>query len=347
MEHSPSPSLSTLSDAPSDATIHYLRSISPRLDSYVQTDGKDDTVFLIETTYKHLPSDGQHNLANDIDDCSSDEELRQLVTNIDTALLRPVKALGGKTAPVTPSPRAGVEDSMEGLRGAVDDPIKREQRRLRDEGLKRQANECAFTNIYEESAHPHPPGRMLGALEAAHILPFFSLGTFETEEERDRICIIWNTVYRYFPAVRSRLNFGYENLNDVCNVMMLLGPLHAHFGSFKLALEPTAVDNQYKIRKFFNQTSSSYPWFYNYFPDGDLVTLTSHDPRYPVPHRVLLETHFLIASILHATGRGEIVELNQRKYGETGTLASDGSMDIAGLLSVTTLGPSNEVAVLS
>lgn len=191
---------------------------------------------------------GNITFVSDIDDCRSDEELRRLAKNIDTVLLRPVQALGGRTVPIAPSPRFGVEDSIGNLLGTMDDPIKREQKRLRQECLRRDGNSCVLTQIYDESARPFPPARMLGGLEVAHILPF-SLGSFKTENERQGICTIWNTMYRYFPGVRSRLNFGYENLNDVCNVVILLGPLHTHFGTFKLALEPTAVENKYRIRK--------------------------------------------------------------------------------------------------
>lgn len=53
---------STVSDVPTGETIHYLHSIALRLSTYIQTQASDDTVFLIETMYKHLPQDGQHNL---------------------------------------------------------------------------------------------------------------------------------------------------------------------------------------------------------------------------------------------------------------------------------------------
>lgn len=123
-----------------------------------------------------------------------------------------------------------------------------------------------------------------------------------------------------------------------CNVMMLLGPLHTYFGTLKLALEPTAVENKYQIRKFFDLSSSdSYPWYYQFLPEDELASFSSHDRGYPLPDRLFLETHFLIATILHTTGRGEIVERIQRDYGKTGTLANDGSTDIASLLSTITL----------
>lgn len=87
------------------------------------------------------------------------------------------------------------------------------------------------------------------------------------------------------------------------------------FGALILALKPTTDENQYKIKKFFNlTTTSSYPWYYLFSPDDDLL-----DSRYPLPNRILLETHFHIANVLHGTGRGELVEQLQRDFDEMAT----------------------------
>lgn len=75
----------------------------------------DDTVFFLEMTYKFLPAEGKVNLVSDIEGCRSDEELWQLAGNIDMGLLRPVKALGGKTVQVIRSLQLGVENSIENI----------------------------------------------------------------------------------------------------------------------------------------------------------------------------------------------------------------------------------------
>lgn len=96
--------ISALSSIPSAVTVAYLHSISPILDHYQPTGPEDDTILLLEKTYQHLPRDGQQAFGSDIEDCRTSRELCQLAQHIDTALLRPMMATGGKTVPVTHLP---------------------------------------------------------------------------------------------------------------------------------------------------------------------------------------------------------------------------------------------------
>lgn len=117
---------------------------------------------------------------------------------------------------------------------------------------------------------------------------------------------------------------------------MLESSIHDAFGTFKIALEPLPEPDKYRI---FNTYTSGKPMFAYFLPPDGIVTLISHDPQYPLPDRTLLETHYLVTRIIHATGRAEVVEKILRDYDETGTMATDGSTDISQLLSVTSLGP--------
>lgn len=56
-----------------------------------------DTILLLETTCKHLLRDGQDNLWDEIVACKTVQGLRELARHIDTALLRVMKASGGRT----------------------------------------------------------------------------------------------------------------------------------------------------------------------------------------------------------------------------------------------------------
>lgn len=94
--------------------------------------------------------------------------------------------------------------------------------------------------------------------------------------------------------------------------------------------------NKYRI---FHTYTGSRPVFVRYLPPDGIVTLVSHDSRYPLPDRTLLETHCLVTRIIHATGRAEIVEKILRDYDETGVMVTDVSTQIPQLLSVTSLGP--------
>ncbi|KAJ6095672.1 hypothetical protein N7486_006418 [Penicillium sp. IBT 16267x] len=53
--------------------------------------------------------------ADDVVGCVDDDALRQLAESLDTGLLRPKLSKGGQTPSITPSPRLGIEDSIEDL----------------------------------------------------------------------------------------------------------------------------------------------------------------------------------------------------------------------------------------
>lgn len=322
---------SDVSSAPTEPTIYYLHSTAPILDRYQPIGLDDDTVFLLEKTYQHLLRDGQQNLGDDIVACRTDQELRELARHIDTALLRPMKASGGRTVQASPSPQAGFEDSIDDLLSHIDDPIVREQSRLYKECSRRDGRKCVVCGIYDRRERSQHTGVETGKLIAAHILPF-ALGQFSTHEEL-HTATIWHCLFRYFPDLRSRLNFHYTSLNDTRNVMLLWAPLHDEFGIFKLSFQPTDLDNQYRIHTWPGIASC----IFRDLPHDRILRLASHDTRYELPNPLLLEVHHVIASILHVTGRAEIVENIQRDSEDIKVLANDGSTNITNLLSITSL----------
>ncbi|OJJ43555.1 hypothetical protein ASPZODRAFT_28222 [Penicilliopsis zonata CBS 506.65] len=310
------------------------RNVRGRLQVYSPESPSDDTANLLRQVFKYLPSDGRRHLADDILQCASDSQVRQLAESVVTGLLTPLKAAGLKTASVTPSPRIGLEDSIENLGGMVEEPMTRKQQELRDRCLPRDGNRCVVSGVFDWNNRDIPDGKPLGFLEAAHIVPF-SLATFRDHVERDYIVSVWTNMFRYFPSLRSRLGFEYRNINDPRNVMMLEAGVHSHFGLFKLALEPTETPNQYQIKTFGPVMASTDL----ILPQSRLVTLVAHDGREELPSPILLQLHAAIASILHATGRGEAIEKTFRDYGNIEVLARSGSTDISRLLSVSSLQP--------
>lgn len=93
-----------------------------------------------------MPADGKANLAADVEECSSDVGLQQLVEHMDIGLIRPVLAVGGQTKPMSP------EDSIENLLSEIDGPIMRVQQRLRTQCLSRDGYCCVITKAHEETA---------------------------------------------------------------------------------------------------------------------------------------------------------------------------------------------------
>ncbi|EER40137.1 conserved hypothetical protein [Histoplasma capsulatum H143] len=245
-----------LSEAPSDLSTFVQSKVEfkTRLERYTPLNPNDDTVHFLEIFFKFLPEDGKYHLSEGVVGCTTDASLRQLVSSLDTGLLRPIKAHGGKTPAITPSPRFGVEDSIEELNSMDFEPISRnEQRRLRNKCLSRDGQMCVISKAHNEDAHP-PPDSLFAPLETAHIIPF-SLASFSGEEERLRTSTIWTNIYRYFPSLRSRMNFTLDNVNEVENAMMLIPSLHTEFGRFHFALEATTTIHRYRVKTFKNFTT--------------------------------------------------------------------------------------------
>lgn len=325
----------TRPDSPLELYVQNRVEVHRKVDNYQPENKNDDTAKLLKMCFKYLPEDGRSNLAEDVLlYCKSDEELKQLAESIDTGLLRPMMAKGAQTPAVRP-PRFGVEDSIENLLAMGHDPVFRDdQAKLRTDCLRRDGNMCVISKAYNVDAVTKPPGVKTSHLTAAHIVPF-SLGTFKDDTEERRITEIWVNIFRYFPSVRSRINFSTEQVNSVKNVMMLANPLHDEFGGFRLAFESTDVPNRYRVETFASFSSL----LDVHLPPDRVVTFGIHDGPGPLPSKILLETHCAIARVLNATGRAELVEQIRREWGESGAarLASDGSTNVERLLSISEL----------
>jgi hypothetical protein len=59
----------------------------------------------------------------------------------------------------------------------------------------------------------------------------------------------------------------------------------------------------------------------------------------PLPSPELLNVHYILAEILHASGMGEMIDKHKRDFEEIGCLSEDGSTNVTGLLSTVLLGP--------
>ena len=116
-------------------------------------------------------------------------------------------------------------------------------------------------------------------------------------------------------------------------VLVLSLPPHKQFGRFSLGLKQTGIVNQYRVKTFRRFASG----LRGFLPESGFVTMTAHDERFPLPSPILLQVHWAIANIHHATSRGEKIDRVLRDYDATGSLASDGSTDASQLLSVTKL----------
>jgi len=242
-----SPESSSLSSAPTNLTAHedMVQRVNSVLEGYEPGGPRDHTVTILEALVKHLPRDGARDVSDDILGCGSDEELRQLASHLLTAVLVPMKA-HGRTPAVSPTPRFGGEDSIEEIASELTEPSSRnDQKWLKAACLRRDNNRCVISGYYdaiiaiESMTASDLDNTVTADTDAAHIIPF-SLGTF-AESERRNTAAIWDALYRCFPSLRSRINLSLDKINDTYNATTLITNLHAAFGKFQLALEPTVT----------------------------------------------------------------------------------------------------------
>lgn len=126
------------------------------------------------------------------------------------------------------------------------------------------------------------------------------MGTVAGEQGCFELGAVWQCLYRYYSGVREWLKKS--SINYMSNVMILGKSVHEYFGPFEIALEPLPEADKYRI--FHTYSTNRKPFFSALLPPDGIITLISHDPRYPPPDRTLLETHYLVARILHTTDRG-------------------------------------------
>ncbi|KAJ5585284.1 uncharacterized protein N7459_005084 [Penicillium hispanicum] len=314
--------------------------VDEKLGSYTPLDPTDKTKDFLGDFFKVLPPDGKRNLAGDISECADDERLRQLVQSIKNGLLIPMKAQGGKTpTEITPSPRSGLEDSIENLKKLQIEPISRSpQSQLRKHCLERDGNKCLATGQYSHR-HAHPKNALTTHLEAAHIIPF-ALGSFQADYSQavDRHTKIWVNLRRYFPVLRN-ISFTAEQINSEKNIMMLDSQLHTEFGQFRLIFEATGVPHQYRIKTFPDTATGPI----RSLPRSRLVKFRVHKGRWDLPDPKLLEIHACIGKFLHMSGQAEIIDKVLEDFEDCRGLHPSGSTNIEDLLAVSGLSllPSN------
>ncbi|KAJ5804242.1 uncharacterized protein N7518_000545 [Penicillium psychrosexuale] len=282
-------------------------SLEATLEKYQALNREDDADEFLRIVFKYLPLDGQRHLAEDVCGCRNDDELRQLADSLDIGLLRPMMSMGGGTPAITPSPRLGLEDSIENLNALdIESVTRSDQRLLRRNCSKREGYQCIVTECWDRE-HNHPLAKLTVPCK-----PFISF---------------------LLPLVASEMTMKEEDVNREDNVMMMLSPLHEEFGHFRFVFEASETPNRYRLKMFPNFSS-----YLTQLLPRNIVTITSRDHHYRLPSPIILAVHAAIGNILHASGRADIFEKLMYDFRDTGCLlAKDGSTNIGGLLSVSRL----------
>jgi hypothetical protein len=136
-------SYSELNEATKNLTlsVEMPGEVRATLNSYVPLDADDETVKLLQETFRYLPSGGRVNLAEDIIQAGAGNKLHQLAQSIVSGLLNPMMVAGTKKVEI---PRLGVEESIEHLASmkAEHESMMRVQQQLQEDALHRDGNKC-------------------------------------------------------------------------------------------------------------------------------------------------------------------------------------------------------------
>lgn len=293
-----------------------------RLSLYQPTREDDDTVEFLRIVSKHIPAAGRANLDEDMAACETDDDLRRLAASIDTGLLRPMKAFGNENA----GNEIFIEDEDE------DGPARVLRRQVR----ARDGHKCVISGLYDYNYRDQmPAGGLDAVVETAHLVPFGIIESLRSDDDRKHAAAIWAIVHRYFPGVRESLEFLEDEMNSpLMNVMTLEMCLHTEFRRFLMTFESMDVEHRYRVKPL--------PGFAGYcnrfLPSDGIVSFCSHDDgKSHLPSPELLALHAAVADILHATGRGKIIDGIVDEYWRFSRLAGDGSTDVGRLLSVSEL----------
>jgi hypothetical protein len=93
MSNVPSRESSILSSAPSNPSEYadIMQAVHVRLTRYTQQGAFDQTILILEALLRHLPVEGRLNVASDILECDSDEQVKNTASNFNTTVLGPSK----------------------------------------------------------------------------------------------------------------------------------------------------------------------------------------------------------------------------------------------------------------
>ncbi|PWY92227.1 hypothetical protein BO70DRAFT_357361 [Aspergillus heteromorphus CBS 117.55] len=324
-------STSDLTSLSSSASGFVEQEVLEKLHRYRPKDPKDDTVKVLHAFLEHLGKDGRENLLEDLHSLQTDEEINQHATTLVEGLLFPLRA-HSKTPSITISARFGVEDSIENIAAALDEPAARkDQTWLKTACLRRDDYKCCLSGA-RDPAHKRNSTEIIDRTNCAHIIPF-CIGNWTNETEQNAVAKIWVSLNRCFPSLRSRIGLTQSSINEPRNAITMTHGLHVYFGTFDFALEALREPNSYRIKVFDPQHA-----FVRTLPSSGIVTFEQHDARYQLPSPELLFVHATIAKILHATGKAQEADNISRDKDSTGVMARDGSTDITRLLSTTSIG---------
>ncbi|KAJ5995667.1 hypothetical protein N7481_002644 [Penicillium waksmanii] len=283
-----------------------------------------------------LPPEGSANIVNRINDASlkrGDQGIYEEFANLYTGLRARMHAQS-KPPTITESHNERSMHNVNSISSQLDEPGRR-QINFRNGLLNRDHHRCVVTgdmDVMERERRGDPPEiELFGKVEGAHIIPF-SYGTWKGQLSAStyEISKAWEVLLRCFPAIQQA-GFGPNDINHLSNGMVLRSWLHTAFREFSFAFKATENRHVYEIDILGKFDKRELP----YFPAKvDFRGCEGPVEDYPKPE--LLECHWRLGKILHASGMAEAFEKDFREWDELKglhRLRPDGQTDIGDVLS--------------
>ncbi|KAF7719036.1 Uncharacterized protein PECH_000218 [Penicillium ucsense] len=153
--------------------------------------------------------------------------------------------------------------------------------------------------------------------------------------------IKWSSIYTAFPKTKA---IAASKINSLENGITLRQELHRAFQRFLIALRPTGIPNCYEIKKWQpDEDDLGLRLLFNYqLPADATVTLRQafgHEDK-PLPSTDLLDMHWRLCEIFHASGMAEEVKLVEQRWFKLKhdlcgcSLPEDGSLNLEEVLHV-------------
>ncbi|CCF34950.1 hypothetical protein CH063_06849, partial [Colletotrichum higginsianum] len=201
--------------------------------------------------------------------------------------------------------------------------------------LQRDGFRCAYSHIFDRrSAFDKkivpPADAFVQGTHLTHILPL-GLGKFNNADGRQKEAsdVLWFALYRYFPGLKGK--FDPETLNQYQNLVTFAIGVHATFDGYFIAFDPLPQQmHRYEIKWF-----TPWPIGGATPPQGhqDVMTLSSKDPRYPLPDPEFFRAHCQVSAILEASGIGHLIDAELGAAEEDPeNLDPNGSTDVGSIL---------------
>ncbi|KAJ6023718.1 hypothetical protein N7540_004515 [Penicillium herquei] len=291
-----------------------------RLSRYKVTNESEKLQGCFRALLDWLPVGGRDSIAHDILNSDSDEKLMTAFDNIRTCLFLPMKLCGRKRCEYT----LDMDNELEDLEEQNFD--------FRQGCLQRDGNRCVVTKsgLFEKWKEITSRCLLQREIEPAYIIPW-SFPSYNSLKDTGDISNIWTTLYQCFPEIQPVVQ-SYK-ISEIQNGITLLESIHRQFSDFQCAFEPIPdIPHTYNFVTFEDFPVEMKPDLPQRVSFVDTFRPTSEDR---LPHPVLLECHYRLARIFHASGMNEAIDKTLRDLEELkagSVLACDGSTDLASLL---------------